>query len=59
MDLNKFEYILRVAEEKSFTKTVSKLYISQPALSQYVASLKFFEEELFLISSKKGITVIS
>ncbi len=40
MDLNKFEYILCVAQERSFTKAAAKLYISQPALSQYVATLE-------------------
>ncbi len=40
MDLNKFEYILCVAQERSFTKAAAKLYISQPALSQYVATIE-------------------
>lgn len=53
MDLNKFEYILCVAEEKSFTKAASKLYISQPALSQYVASL---EEQLKVKLFDRSVT---
>lgn len=40
MDLDKFEYIICIAEEKSFTKAAQKLYISQPALSQYVSSIE-------------------
>lgn len=49
MDLDKFKYIVCIAEEKSFTKAAQKLYISQPALSQYVATIedqfktKFFD----------------
>ena len=53
MDLNKFEYILCVAEEKSFTKAASKLYISQPALSKYVASL---EEQLKVKLFDRSVT---
>jgi len=36
-------YILAVAQEKSFSKAAKKLFISQPALSQYVHKL---EEEI-------------
>ena len=33
MDLNKLNYIIVIAEEKSFSKAAKKLFISQPALS--------------------------
>jgi DNA-binding transcriptional LysR family regulator len=36
---------LEIANEKSFTKAASKLYITQPAISRYIAS---FEKELGL-----------
>lgn len=36
MDFKQFEYVLAVAEEKSFSKAAKKLYISQPSLSQYI-----------------------
>jgi DNA-binding transcriptional LysR family regulator len=35
-----FDYILTVAEEKSFTKAAKKLYIAQPSLSQYVKNVE-------------------
>ena len=38
-----FEYVLKVAQEKNFTKAAAKLYISQPSLSQYINRV---EEEL-------------
>lgn len=40
MDFNQFEYVITVAEEKSFSKAASKLYISQPSLSQYIMRLE-------------------
>jgi DNA-binding transcriptional LysR family regulator len=43
MDIDKLKYILTVAEERNFTKAAKKLYISQPALSQYISNL---EDEL-------------
>ena len=43
MDFRELHYVLKVSEEKSFTKAAQKLFISQPALSQYILK---FEEEL-------------
>ena len=40
MDLNKLNYIIVIAEEKSFSKAAKKLFISQPALSQYVSTIE-------------------
>ncbi len=40
MDLNKLNYIIVIAEEKSFSKATKKLFISQPALSQYLSTIE-------------------
>lgn len=40
MDINQFEYVMTVAEEKSISKAAKKLYISQPSLSQYIMRLE-------------------
>jgi DNA-binding transcriptional LysR family regulator len=40
MKFFQFDYILTVAEERSFTKAAKKLYIAQPSLSQYVKSVE-------------------
>jgi len=36
MDFKQFEYVITVAQEKSFSKAAKKLFISQPSLSQYI-----------------------
>jgi DNA-binding transcriptional LysR family regulator len=36
MENRQMKYILKVAEEKSFSKAAKKLYITQPSLSQYI-----------------------
>lgn len=36
MDFKQMQYILKVAEEKSFSKAAQKLFIAQPSLSQYI-----------------------
>lgn len=43
MDLRQFTYVSMAAECGSFTKAAAKLFISQPALSNYIAKV---EEEL-------------
>jgi len=40
MYLRPFEYIVTLAETKSFSKAAGALYISQPSLSQYIANLE-------------------
>ncbi|MDL2248530.1 LysR family transcriptional regulator [Tyzzerella sp. OttesenSCG-928-J15] len=40
MDFKQYEYVLMVAEEKSFSKAAKKLYISQPSLSQYISRIE-------------------
>lgn len=40
MTLDKFEYILAVAEEKNLTKAAKRLYISQPGLTAYINKLE-------------------
>jgi DNA-binding transcriptional LysR family regulator len=40
MDFRELQYILRVAEERSFSKAAQKLYIAQPSLSQYIQKLE-------------------
>ena len=37
MDLKQLQYLLTLAEHRSFTKASKELYISQPSLSSYVA----------------------
>lgn len=36
MDFKQMQYILKVAEERSFSKAAQKLFIAQPSLSQYI-----------------------
>lgn len=40
MDFKQFEYVLTVANERSFSKASKKLYISQPSLSQYISRIE-------------------
>lgn len=40
MTLDKFEYVLAVAEEKNLTKAAKRLYISQPGLTSYINKLE-------------------
>lgn len=40
MTLDKFEYVLALAEEKSLTKAAKRLYISQPGLTSYINKLE-------------------
>ena len=40
MDLNKLQYAIDVSKTGSFSKTASKLYVSQPAISQAISDLE-------------------
>jgi len=40
MDFRQLQYMLKVAEERSFSKAAQKLYIAQPSLSQYIQKLE-------------------
>ena len=40
MNFRQFKYVITIAECKSFSKAASKLFISQPSLSQYVQTLE-------------------
>lgn len=40
MTLDKFEYVLAIAEEKNLTKAAKRLYISQPGLTSYINKLE-------------------
>ncbi len=53
MYLRPFEYIVTLAELKSFSKAANALYISQPSLSQYISN---FEEKLGLLLIERTTT---
>ena len=55
MSLDKFEYILTVAEERTLTRAAKKLYISQPALTNYINKL---EEELGVKLFDRSVTPV-
>ncbi len=40
MNLQQIEYVLAIAEERSFSKAAKKLFITQPSLSQVIAKLE-------------------
>lgn len=40
MDFRQLQYMLMVAEEKSFSKAANKLFIAQPSLSQFIQKLE-------------------
>ncbi len=40
MNLQQIEYVLKIAEERSFSKAAKKLFITQPSLSQIIAKLE-------------------
>lgn len=48
MNTRQLEYVIAVAEERSFSKAADKLHISQPSLSQYIRNIeKSLEVNLF------------
>lgn len=53
MDLDKLNYFIVINEEKNFTKAAKKLFITQPALSQYISTIENeLNTKLFDRSSK-------
>lgn len=55
MSLDKFDYILAVAEEQTLTRAAKQLYISQPALTNYINKL---EEELGVKLFNRSVTPV-
>lgn len=54
MNLREIDYILAVAEYRNFSRAAESLYISQPALSRYIANLeKQLNLNLFLRQGNK------
>ena len=53
MTFNDLRYIVVIAEENSITKAADKLYMTQPALSQY---LKKVEKELGVLIFERTTT---
>lgn len=48
MDIKDLEYVVEIANTKSFSKAASNLYVSQPALSQAIKRLeRYLDLELF------------
>ena len=57
MTLQQLKYVIAIADNNSFNKAATKLYISQPSLS---ASIRMLEEELefsLFNRTSKGITI--
>lgn len=40
MEIRQLRYMLKIAEERSFSKAAKQLYITQPSLSHYIANLE-------------------
>jgi len=40
VDIKKMQYFIAIAEEKSISQAAKRLYISQPALTQFLHSLE-------------------
>lgn len=53
MELDKLDYILAIAEEQTLTRAAKKLYVSQPALTNYINKL---EEELGVKLFDRNVT---
>lgn len=56
MDLKEFQYVMKVASTKNISKAAAELYVSQPALSQYISNVetglgvKLFDRSTYPIS---------
>jgi DNA-binding transcriptional LysR family regulator len=56
MELRQLQYMLKVAEERSFSKAAQKLYLSQPSLSQCIQRI---EQQLGLPLFDRSTTPLS
>jgi len=58
MEFRQLQYMLMVADERSFSKAAQKLFIAQPSLSQYIGKLEQqLGIQLFNRSSKTPLTL--
>lgn len=53
MEIRQLQYVLQVAEEKSFSRAAEKLHIAQPSLSQQVLKL---EQQLGIKLFERGVS---
>ena len=56
MDFKQYQYVLKVAELQNMTKAANELYVSQPALSHYIAKV---EDEIGAELFNRNTTPIS
>ena len=56
MDFKHYQYVLKVAELQNMTKAANELYVSQPALSHYIAKV---EDELGAVLFDRNTTPLS
>ncbi len=56
MDFKHYQYVLKVAELQNMTKAANELYVSQPALSHYIAKL---EDELGAVLFNRNTTPLT
>ena len=56
MDFKQYQYVLKVAELQNMTKAANEIYVSQPALSHYIAKV---EDEIGAVLFNRNTTPIS
>ena len=57
MTLNEINYFIVIAEEKNLTRASERLYISQPALSQYLENLEAKTSCRLFIRKESGLEI--